>query len=116
MIEHTSEYAHAHPMSGGRRFEHVHPIRPAVAAEHAALRLGSAHPELADVERAPEPGSPEDLRNQAHLLRVEAADFRRRAGALDEQAERLERQAAANEQAPPDTGERFRRLLDGGLH
>jgi hypothetical protein len=115
MIEHTSELAHDHPMADGRQFNHVHRVDPAVRANHQALMLGLAHPELADVEQAPEPGSPADLRRAATELRERAAHFRDQADRCEHEAAKLEAQATRDEQSPPDTSERLRRLLEGGL-
>jgi len=74
-----------------------------------------AQNDLADVAHASEPGSPEDLRRRAANLRESAAYHRDVAARHEQMAAELEAQAARDEQSPPDTSERLRRLLDGGL-
>jgi hypothetical protein len=105
-------HAHAHPLPGGQRFEHVHAESPDHRAEHVTLSLREAHPELADVTLAPEPGSPADYRRAAAELREQAVRFRDKAARCERTAEQLEAQADRDEQEPPDTGERFRRLFE----
>jgi hypothetical protein len=107
----VTHYAHAHPMGGGRRFEHTHAVDEMPLDDHEAVSLAEAHPELAAVEQAPAPGSPADLRGEAARLRGEAADLAARAMHLRDQAAELDARAAADERHPPDVGERLRRLF-----
>lgn len=107
-----TEYGHAHPLPGGRRFEHVHNIRPALREAHTAKPLVEAHPDMAAVAAAPMPGSPADLQRDAALWREKAAELRARAAAADREAERLEALATADEEHPPSTEERIRRLFE----
>lgn len=108
-----TKHGHAHPLPGDRRFEHVHPYP--VEPEHAALPPEQAHPDMAGVERAPEPGSPTDYRRAAAELREQAAWHRRMAEATDRSAAELETRAEQDKQQPPSQTERVRRLLEGGL-
>jgi hypothetical protein len=107
-----TEYAHAHSMPGGRRFEHGHRVDEVPLADHEALSLATAHPDLADVAHAPEPGSPADYRRAAAELRERAAHFRDQADRCERSAGELEAQATRDEQSPPDTSERLRRLFE----
>jgi hypothetical protein len=102
-------------MGEGRRFEHTHNIRPALREQHAATPLELAHPDMAGVARAPEPGSPADYRRAAAELREQAAHFRAQADRCEHEAAKLEAQAARDELEPPSEAERIRRLLEGGL-
>jgi hypothetical protein len=110
-----TEYEHAHPLPGGRRFEHTHNIRPALREAHAAAPLELAHPDMAAVARAPVPGSPAELREHAEQLRGEAEELDARARALRTRAAELDERADADEQQPPSEAERVRGLLEGGL-
>jgi hypothetical protein len=107
-----TEYAHAHPMSEGRRFEHVH--EPPAGTQHAAELLADAHPDMAEAEAAPAPGSPADLRRQAAEYLRQADHYQERAERYVRRAHELEAQADRDEREPPDAGELLRRILDRG--
>jgi hypothetical protein len=129
----TTAFAHAHPIGEGRRFEHTHSLpaeqleqgtapsadlagRSHVAAvlerEHAAKPLAEAHPDMADVARAPAPGSPADLRRQAGELAVEADRLRHEAARVEQRARALLLRADHDERHPPTESERLRGLLE----
>jgi hypothetical protein len=69
----VTSYTHAHLLPDGRRFEHGHRVEEMPLADHEALALAEAHPELAGVEQAPAPGSPEAMMQRAAELRERAA-------------------------------------------
>jgi hypothetical protein len=109
-----TEYAHAHPMSEGRRFEHTHDIHPYHLAYHPETPLEDAHPDLADVAHAPAPGSPADLRRQAAECIRQSAYHQERAAYYVRRAHELEAQADRDERHPPNASERLHRILDRG--